>query len=167
MLAHQQQDGLRPPNPQTAPEKKPIVFKHNVVVQVADTPGGGRFIEAGEPSPYHDIDEVPVNLRPFIVTDDEPEPDEESNIRFELGVVYQMMSDGRRGRALNRQVAQMEAEAERQAWAEDVLDMPLRADIADAVEDQNAASIGRQMAEMETRARWLDSANEAAEQGGE
>ena len=155
----------QPPDSQTAPEKKPIVFKVNTV---ADAPGGGRFVPAGEPSPYHDIEEVPINLRPFIVTDDEPEPDEESNIRFELNTVYAMTSDGRRGRALNRQVAQMEVENERQEWAEDVLDMPLRADIADAVEDQNAASIGRQMAEMETRARWLDAAtNEAAEQGGE
>ena len=107
-------------------------------------------------------------MRAFVVTDDdEPEAEEEGRANYELGVVYQMTESGHRGRALTRQVAELEREAENQAWVEEQLSAPLRPDIAEAFEDQNAQRVGRQMAEAETRARWIDAASEAAESGGE
>ncbi len=120
-------------------------------------------------SPYRDIAEVPDHLRAFIVsTEPETEP-EESNARYELGVTYRLTSAGRQGRAIHRQEAELEAEAEQRAWAEDVLsEQQLRSDIADALEDQNSQHVGRQVAEAQTQARWLDMASDAAElRGGE
>jgi hypothetical protein len=154
----------KPPDSQTAPA---IKFKVNVIVPVADAPGGSLFFSAGEPSPYRSLDEVPPNLQPFVVTDDdEPEAEIEGRANYELSVVYQMTEGGRRGRAISRQVTELERSAENQAWAEEQLSIPLRPEIADALEDQNAQRVGRQMAEAEARARWRDAASEAA-QGGE
>ena len=84
---------------------------------MADAPGGSRFFSAGEPTPYRSLDEVPPNLQPFVVTDDdEPEAEVEGRANYELGVVYAMNEDGRtRGRAISRQVAQLEIENENQA----------------------------------------------------
>jgi hypothetical protein len=76
----------------------------------------GKLIPADDPLPFA-ADNVPPSLQLFVVTDDEPEL-EESNACFELNTVYQVNSESRIGRALSRQVAQLEAEAERQDWAE-------------------------------------------------
>ena len=103
----------------------------------------------------------------MVTSDDEPEAAVEGQANFTLGVVYAMTEDGRRGRKLTRQVAELEREAEHRDWVEEQLSTPLRPDIADALEDQNAQRVGRQMAEAETRARWIDAASEAAESGGE
>ena len=146
--------------PDTLPEQQQITLSVNTLID-------GKFIQAGDPLPVSS-DNLPESLKPFVVTDDEPEPDDESNARFELNTVYAMNSEGRRGRALNRQVAQLEAEAEQQAWAEEQLfSPPLAPEIAEALQAANEESVGRQMAEAEVRARWLDSATEAAERGGE
>ena len=84
------------PDPQTAPA--PVVFRVNVIVPVAEAPGGSRFFPAGEPSPYDDISEVSDHLRPFVVTaDDEPEAEEEGRANYELGVTYQMTEGGNEG----------------------------------------------------------------------
>ena len=143
------------------------MFKVNVIVTVADAPGGSLFFSAGQPTPYRDISEVPPNLQPFVVSDDEPEAEVEGQANYTLGVVYAMTEDGRRGRVISRQVAEHERESEHRDWIEEQLSTPLRADIADALEDQNAQRVGRQMAEAESRARWIDQAHEAAESGGE
>ena len=163
----------KPPDSQTAPspaEKKPLVFKVNIVAPVADAPGGSLFFSAGTASPYHDISEVPKNLRPFVVTDDdEPEAEVEGRANYELGVVYAMTEDGRRGHVISRQIAELEREADQRDWVEEQLSTPLRPDIADALEDQNAQRVGRQMAEAEAAAKRRDQASEAAaaESGGE
>jgi hypothetical protein len=46
-----------------------------------------------------------------------------------------MTEDGRRGRKLTRQVAELEREAEHRDWFEEQLSTALRPDIADALED--------------------------------
>jgi hypothetical protein len=96
------------PKPATEPPQ-PINLSVNTVVD-------GKLIPADDPLPFA-ADNVPPSLQLFVVTDDEPEL-EESNACFELNTVYQLNSEGRIGRALSRQVAQLEAEAERQDWAE-------------------------------------------------
>ena len=74
-----------------------------------------------------------------MVTEEDESESEESNARYELNTTYRLTSAGRQGRAIHRQVAELEAEAEQQAWAEDVLsEQQLRSDIADALEDQNS-----------------------------
>ena len=119
-------------------------------MNAADAPGWSRFFVAGEPSPYYDISEVPDHLRAFVVTGDEPEAEEEGRSNFTLGVTYQMTESGHRGRALSRQVAELEREADHRDWVEEQLSAPLRPDIAAVLEDQNAQRVGRQMAEAET-----------------
>ena len=155
------------PKPTELPPEK-LVFRVNIIAPSDGAPGGSRFFPAGEPSPYNDISAVPDHLRAFVVTgDDEPEAEVEGQANFTLGVTYQMTESGQRGRALSRQVAELEREADQRDWLEEQLSTPLRPDIAAAVEDQNAQRVGRQMAEAETRARWIDAASEAAESGGE
>ena len=58
---------------------------------------------------------------------------------------------------LHRQVAQLEAAAEEQ------LSEPLPREVAEALQAQNDAHVGKQMAEAESRARRLDQADEAAQ----
>jgi hypothetical protein len=153
--------------PDTLPQQ-PIVFTVNVIAPAPDAPGGSRFFVAGEPTPYLSLDEVPPNLQPFSVSaDDEPEAEVEGRANFELNTVYQLNSDGRLGRALSRQAAQLETENALRDWAEEQLNTPLAPEVADALQAQNDARVGRQMAEAESRARWRDTASEAAEGGEE
>jgi hypothetical protein len=67
------------PKPTELPQQQPIVVRVNIIAQVAGAPGGSRFIEAGQLSPYREISEVPENFRPFIVSGEpetEPPADE-------------------------------------------------------------------------------------------
>ena len=105
----------------------------------------------------------------MVTSDDEPEAEVEGQANFTLGVVYQMTESGQRGRALSRQVAELEREADQRDWVEEQLSVPLRPDVADALEDQNAQRVGRAMAEAAAVAKRRDQASEAAaaESGGE
>jgi hypothetical protein len=134
------------------PEQQPIILSVNTVID-------GVFYRAGDPLPVS-AENLPDSLRPFVVTDSEPEPAEESKANFELGVTYQMTSEGHRGRALGRQAAQLQADAERQA--EEELSTPLAPEIEEALEDQHEEAVGFQIAEAEIRAKWRDAAHDAA-----
>ena len=96
------------------------MFRVNVIAPAESAPGGARFVPAGEPSPYHDIAEVPDHLRAFIVGD-EAEPESPRRVQRSLRAEYHLPVEQRRSsRARHqRQVAELEAEAEQQAWAED------------------------------------------------
>ena len=94
------------------PPPQPIVFKVNVIAPVDGAPGGSRFFEAGQPSPYHDISEVPENFRPFIVSGEpetEPPADEPRSATFMLNTVYDIDRDGyRKARNIERQIVNLQ-----------------------------------------------------------
>ena len=100
------------PKQQAQQQQPTIRFRTNVIAPSEGAPGGSRFFEAGAESPYHDISEVPENLQPFVVTEEDESESEESNARYELNTTYRLTSAGRQGRAIHRQVAELEAEAE-------------------------------------------------------
>jgi hypothetical protein len=110
-------------------EQQPIKFKVNIIAPAGDAPGGARFVRA------------------FIVGDDaEPEPELENRANFELGTVYMMTEDNRRGRVLSRQIDRMEEENALRDWAEERLSEELPREVADALQAANDESVGRQMA---------------------
>ena len=75
-----------------------------------------------------------------------------------------MDENGRRGRAITRQVAQMETENALRDWAEEQLSEPLPPEIGEAVQAQYDQHIGKQMAQAEAEARRRDQAAEAAQE---
>ena len=157
------------PKQQTEPLADPIRFTTNVIAPVADAPGGSRFIVAGEDSPYHSLDEVPINLRPVVVTGEAEEPEEENTARgsFQLGVAYEVTPDNRlgraRGRSIERQVAELEAENQREEWIEEVAaSSELPPEIAADLEDQYRKDVDFTAAQMGADARRADDIAEAA-----
>ena len=80
----------------------------------------GRFYVAGAVLPVARIEDLPEPLQPLVVTG-EPEADEEADQprgSFDLNTPYLLTSDGRLGRAVRRQVAELEAAAEQEEWLE-------------------------------------------------
>ena len=77
--------------PPIAPEERsPITFRTNILTDVDPnrplaSDHGRRFIPAGQPSPYHLVDEVPPALRPFIGLP--PEPQDLSHLQAEWDAV--------------------------------------------------------------------------------
>lgn len=146
---------------------EPVRFKVNVVVP-ATADRVGRFVRAGDPSPFHDVIQVPEGLRPFIASNkDEPDPehdDEPQNVVFALNPQYAVGEDGRRGRRLQREVIRLEQQAETQAyWEERVgqLTEQERAALAIAQEDHEIA-VARDTAIATAGARERDLSAERA-----
>ena len=152
---------------QTEPPAEPIRFATNIIAQFPDAPGGSRFVNAGEDSPYRSIDEVPINLRPLIVTG-ELEPEEENAPRgaFQLNTPYETTPDGRLGRQLrrriDRQVAALEAEEELTEWIEAESERPLPPEVAESLQAEHEAHVAQQAAEMGAAARMSDAIADAA-----
>ena len=152
---------------QTEPLAEPIRFSTNVIAPDASAPGGSRFIVAGDDSPYRSLDEVPINLRPVVVTG-EPEPEEPNLPRgnFQLGEVYEMTPDNRLGRQLKRrverQIAQLEAENEFQEQLEEEADRPLPPEVAESLQEAHESHVGLQIAQLAADAARADAASDAA-----
>lgn len=93
------------------PQTEPLRLSTNCIIN-------GQFVVAGDPLPVA-AEDLPETLKPLVMTG-EPEPEEENTPRgsFETGVVYELTSDGRLGRAVRRQAAELEAENEREEWLE-------------------------------------------------
>ena len=83
---------LKPPKPArsvaapTAPvaeARMPIKFRVNIIAS-------GQFISAGQPSLYFSLDEVPMNLKAFAISDEPDEPADDDSPRsatFVLGTL--------------------------------------------------------------------------------
>ena len=146
---------------------RPIVLSVNTIIHVGGFQGS-QFFAAGSETPFRSIDEVPAPLRAFVVTpgDSLPEAAEERFGSFEPNVTYSLNSDGSRGRAIRRQVAELSsaraeqesaeraAEAEAEAW-------PLGA--KEALEAAHDARIATQIKTLEIRDRDRDAAIAAAQ----
>ncbi len=118
----------------------------------------GRFYVAGAVLPVARIEDLPEPLQPLVVTG-EPEADEEADQprgSFDLNTPYLLTSDGRLGRAVRRQVAELEAAAEQEEWLEEQMDSPLPPEIAADLEDEHHKHVGLQAAQLGAAARMSD-----------
>ena len=154
---------------QTEPLAKPIRFQTNVIIPDANAPGGSRFIVGGDDSPYRDIAEVPVNLRPLIVSG-EPAAPEEPNVargNFEMGVAYQVTDDNRLGRvqrrSVDRQIAQMEAQNDYQEQLEEEAAADeLPPEVAESLQASHEDAVAFAKAQAAVDAARADAASDAA-----
>ena len=125
-----------------AKEAAPPLFSVNVIVS-------GEFYKAGSVvTPFKSEDEVPETLKPFLV-DEENKPSfaAESVGNFEPGVVYQIISDGRRGRAIANQAAQLQQALEFRDLAEQAASEPLAPEIQAALQSEHDLRIGKALAQ--------------------
>jgi hypothetical protein len=142
--------------PKQAETPAPITLTCNTILD-------GRFIVAGEPLPCASEADVPETLRAYIVTDS-PEAEEADGPRgaFELNTLYQVTSDGRLGRRLQREVAQMEAENAREEWVEEQMDAPLPPEVAQGLQEEHENSVAFAAAQLAADASRSDAASDAA-----
>ena len=146
------------------------MFNVNIIAPVAGAPGGSRFFEAGQPTPYHEISEVPENFRSFIASGEpetEPSADEPRSLTFGLNTPYAIDRNGyRRAKNIERQVVNLQQGQEELEAAERALnadpDEQTRAAL-EVVQDHHDAAVARAMAEAEYAAKERDAANEVAQ----
>jgi len=150
--------------PKQAPElPAPIRLSDNTIWE-------GKFYNAGDPLPVASVEELTPNLRPLVVTGDPEAEAEEPNVArgsYQTGVIYEMTEDGRLGRALRRnvqrQVAQLEAENERQDWIEAEASGPeLPASVAEDLQAEHENAVAFAKAQMAADARMSDEVSAAA-----
>ena len=79
-----------------------------------------------------------------------------------MGEIYRVTDDNRLGRRLQRQVAQMEAEAEEADWIEEQLDAPLPPEIAQSLQEDHENAVALAKAQAAADARRSDEAADAA-----
>jgi hypothetical protein len=128
---------------------------------------GSRLFRRGEPTPYRDISEVPGPLRGFVVAPDDslPEESEERFGNYELNVIYSVNSDGSRGRAIRRQIAELSNALAEQEWAEDEARRQgeLPEETRDALQAAHDAAIALETKQLEIYTRDRDAAIAAAQ----
>ena len=129
---------------------------------------GNRFFNAGEPLPVASVEDLPENLRPLVVTS-EPEAEEPNEPRgnFQLNTIYEVTDDNKLGRTLRRQVerqvAELEAENQREEWVEDAVNAgELPPEVAESLQEAHESHIGLQKAQLEADASRSDEASDAA-----
>ena len=84
------------------------------------------------------------------------EPDDQPRGSFEPNVAYHVTSEGRLGRQVHRQIAQMEAQEEEEQWLEDEATQPLPEDVARDLQDAHEAHVAQQAAQAAADARRAD-----------
>jgi hypothetical protein len=147
--------------PKQAETPAPITLTCNTILD-------GRFIVAGEPLPCASEADVPETLRAYIVTDStEAEEPDGPRGAFELNTLYQVTSDGRLGRRLQREVAQMEAENAREEWIEEEASRPLPQEIVADLEDEHHKHVSLQAAQLGAAQVMSDSVADAAQEAAE
>jgi hypothetical protein len=140
---------------QAEPTATPIRISTNTIID-------GKFYLRGEPLPFSRAEDLPDNLKPLVVTEPEAEEENEPCGAFELNTAYTLTSDGQLGRALRRQVAQMEAENAEEAWLNQANAAELPPEIAAALEDSHQSDVARQAAQLAATARRADDIADAA-----
>jgi hypothetical protein len=110
---------------QTTEPPAPIRISDNTVLN-------GKFYARYEPLPVERIEDLPEILRPLVVWGDlekeeaeEPDDSQPRNVMFKMNELYQVDPDGRLGRQVQRrvqrQISQMEADAQESDWIEDAV----------------------------------------------
>jgi len=137
------------------------------LIRVPDSEGRtvARVVAAGQPLPFEKEEDIPEALRGFIVAEGDDAADALDplvTLNRQLGERYGV--DGRlhrRGRALARQAAIMEAEAEQEEReADERANTKLPEATVEQLEDSHSAYIARQLAEAEILARRGDELHE-------
>lgn len=98
-------------------------------------------------------------MRPYVAGEREPEEENCPRGSFQTGVVYEMTRDGRLGRALRRQVAELEAE---EFLTEEEANAPLPPQIAESLQEAHESNVARQTAQAQADARRADGISDAA-----
>ena len=149
------------PKQQATEPPRPIRLTCNTILE-------NRFFNRGEVLPITNIADLPENLKPYVVTDESAEPEEENCPRgsFQLNTIYEVTSDNRLGRALKRQierqVAEMESAAEEQEWIAEQMDAPLPPQIAESLQEAHENSVALAAAQLAADASRADAASDAA-----
>jgi hypothetical protein len=128
----------------------------------------GKFYKRGEPLPFTKAEDLPPNLRPLVVTN-EPEEAEEPNEptgAFQLNTLYQVTSEGRLGRRVQREIQRMEDDEARDEWIEEQMDAPLPPAVAESLQADHERDIEMQRAQAQVDARRSDEASDAAAAAG-
>lgn len=123
----------------------------------------GRFFNRGEPLPVASVADLPSNLQKVVATESEADegPNEPSGA-FELNTLYQLTSDGRLGRKLQRHAAQMEAENAEEAWVEEQANAPLPPEVAASLQEEHENAVALATAQAAAATRISDEASDAA-----
>ena len=153
-----------------ASEGKPLVFRVNIAIPPGIAGPIGRFLQAGAKSPFHSIDEVPINLRGFVVQSSdeaelEPDDDQLPSATFVLGEQYAVGRDGlRRSRKLQREVNLQLAQQEQQEYWEQALSEPSESErvALELVQRNHETLVARDTAIATARARECDLSTEYA-----
>ena len=138
----------------------------NIVVP-AEPGRVGCYVAANTASPYHSVNQVPFNLRPFIVEGDELDnerDDEPTSLTYTLNQQYAVGEDGRRGRSLQREVIRLEqAAAEQEYWEQRLAESNEQEQAAlEIIQQDHELSIARDTAIATARARERDLSTEHA-----
>jgi hypothetical protein len=125
----------------------------------------GKYFAAGTVLPFEKEADVPPNLKEHILTG-EPEDGAlgEPTASFQPNTLYQLTSDGRMGRAVLRQAAQVNAGLQEQAWceAQAELDQQLPVETQTVLEDLHNERIALLKARRAHDLRLTDAAEKAA-----
>ena len=131
----------------------------------------GKFYKRGEPLPFERAEDVPENLKPLLVTCEDPQQGEEpegARGSFQLNTAYEVGDDDRLGRRLQRKVAReiadLEAKNEREEWLEEEVAAAgeLAPEIAQSLEEEHRRHVDQQAAQMRVDAQRSDEASDAA-----
>jgi hypothetical protein len=135
-----------------------------------------RFYKVGEALPFENIDDLPPNLKPLVVSGEPGEPDEEPEAdeprsSFRLNEIYRVRDDGRLGRQLQRRaqrdIAEMEEDAAREEWIEETANSTeLPAEVAQDLEAEHRRHVAQQTAQLAADANRSDAASDAAAEAG-
>jgi hypothetical protein len=155
------------PKPTLSPEPQPIRLRTNAIFD-------GRYFPAGTPIPVKTIDELTPNLQAVVCSAGELEEEPPESIgaqhtaNFQLNTPYSVADDGRLGRAqrrrVERQVAELQADAEEDEWLEEqvVAAGELPQEIAEDLADTHRKHIEFERAQLAADARRVDAAEQVA-----
>ena len=152
--------------PQRVPTQRrasvgPIIFRTNVIFQIE---GKTVFLEMGKPSPFFDVSDVPAQLQNVIASEVEAEEPNEPRGMFELNTPYLVTSEGKLGREVRRQAAELTAEAEFEDEIEEQIEAQseLPPAIAASLDDEHRQHVDMQLAQARASAERSDEITDAA-----
>ena len=130
---------------------------HNAIIQ-------GKWYSMGEPIPR---EIVPPAIRKYEAIAERPTGTGPINLSRKYGQVYSVDSDGRMGRPVGRQVAELEAANSEQEFMEDIASEPPDQTVQDALDEAREryqADVEQQKANARIAADNSDEANDAVRQ---
>jgi hypothetical protein len=152
------------PDQTPPPETQPIRISANTILD-------GQFYKRGEPLPFSKVEDLPPNLKPYVISGELEEEDEEpegARGSFQLNTAYEVGDDDRLGRRLQRKVAReiaaLEAKNEREEWLEEEVAAAgeLAPEVAESLEEEHRRHVDMQRAQMDVDSRLADDVSDSA-----